>query len=99
MKVRTFLLLIIFCAQPSLANSKQEVMALSKFTGACGILDSLITFQATTKFEQGREFVFRFWSVEAARLGFDSAEKLMQACLDAVPKYDSLWNAYGRMEK
>ena len=98
--MKTFALIISvwFLSQPSFASDKQELMALSKFTGACGILDSLIVFQTTTKFEQGKEFVYRFWSVEAARLGMESAEKLMEVCLEVVPKYDALWSAYGRME-
>ena len=99
MKVFAFIILVLVLTQPSFANDNQELMALSKFTGACGILDSLIVFQTTTKFEEGKEFVYRFWSVEAARLGMESAEKLMEVCLEVVPKYDALWSAYGRMEK
>ena len=98
MKTFALIISIWFSVQPSYASDKRELMALSKLTGACGILDSLITFQTTTKFEQGKEFVYRFWSVEAARLGMESAEELMEVCLEVVPKYDALWTAYGRME-
>lgn len=99
MKIAVVFATAFLLSQATVANDKQELMALSKFAGACGILDSLIQFQTTTKFDQGKEFVYRFWSVEAARLGMDSAEKLMEVCLEVVPKYDSLWNAYGRKDK
>jgi hypothetical protein len=47
--------------------SAQEIMAVGKMTGACGILDSMINFQKTTRMEGGEAFVLRFWEVEAAR--------------------------------
>ncbi|MBL0009984.1 MAG: hypothetical protein IPP22_01185 [Nitrosomonas sp.] len=61
--------------------SGQEVLAISKMSGACGILNSMIYFQNTTKMPGGDEFVKRFWGVEAARLGFS-----MQEYSEAVKK-------------
>ena len=92
-------LFCIFLSTYGFANDEPYIMSLSKLAGACGILDSLITFQTTTNFEQGKEFVFRFWSVEASRLGLESAEDLMQLCLETVPKYDALRNAYEKREE
>jgi len=56
------------------AISMQGILAAAKYAGACGILDSLIQFQKTTKMDGGDEFVARFWAVEAARLGLTVQE-------------------------
>jgi hypothetical protein len=61
-------------ALPSVAQnelSSQGILAIAKMAGACGILDSMIQMQKTTKMPGGDEFVTRFWSVEAARLGMN----------------------------
>ncbi|MEW8442024.1 MAG: hypothetical protein AB2689_28085, partial [Candidatus Thiodiazotropha taylori] len=73
-------------------GSGQEVLVVAKIAGACGILDSIINFQKTTKMPGGDEFVSRFWSVEAARMGI-SIEQLSQRCDKAVVMYDKLWGA------
>jgi predicted outer membrane protein len=67
-----------------------KVLATAKIAGACGILDSMISFQKTTKMPGGDEFVSRFWSVEAARLGI-SVQELAQRCDKAVVMYDHMW--------
>ena len=54
--------------------------------------DSIIQFQQTTKLEGGDEFVTRFWSVEAARLGM-SVEQLSTKCNQSVAAYGKLWDA------
>ena len=73
-------------------GSGQELLAVAKVTGACGILDSMIEFQKTTKMPGGNEFVSRFWSVEAARMGITVAQ-LSERCNKAVAMYDQLWQA------
>ena len=70
----------------------QGILAIGKMAGACGILDSMINFQKTTKMERGKAFVLRFWEVEAARLGM-SVEQLSNQCNQAVSAYDKLWKA------
>ncbi len=72
----------------------QGILATGKMAGACGILDSMINFQKTTKMESGNAFVLRFWEVEAARLGM-SVEQLSNQCNQAVSAYDKLWKAAG----
>ncbi|MCK9505895.1 MAG: hypothetical protein M0Q95_17165 [Porticoccaceae bacterium] len=74
------------------AQDLQEVLAIAKIAGACGILDSAITFQASTKMSGGDEFVSRFYQVEAARLG-RSVEELLKLCNDSIRIYDMLWAA------
>jgi len=56
-------LILVFVASIAYAEdnlSGQEVMAMSKIAGACGILDSMIYFQKTTKMPGNDDFVTRF---------------------------------------
>ena len=70
----------------------QDILVIAKMAGACGILDSMIQFQNTTRMAGGNEFVTRFWSVEAARLGM-SVEQLSDRCTRSINAYDKMWNA------
>lgn len=72
--------------------SRQGVMAVSKIAGACGILDSMIYFQKTTKIPGGDKFVARFWVAEAARLGL-SMQEYSDRCNRSIAAYDKLWKA------
>jgi len=72
--------------------SAQGVLATAKFAGACGILDSMITFQKTTRMPGGDEFVARFWAVEATRLGL-SVKDMSGRCDQSIIAYDKLWKA------
>lgn len=85
----------LMMALPSVAQnelSSQGILAIAKMAGACGILDSMIQMQKTTKMPGGDEFVTRFWSVEAARLGM-TVEQLSQRCNESIGAYNKLWNA------
>jgi len=73
-------------------QSAQEIMAVSKIAGACGILDSMLHFQKSTKMPGGDEFAARFWATEAARLGL-SVQQYSDQCNNAVTTYDSFWKA------
>ncbi|MCW8934731.1 MAG: hypothetical protein OQK98_08405 [Gammaproteobacteria bacterium] len=90
--LQLFVLLLIFPIQSYSAEgqSAQEFMAVSKITGACGILDSMLQFQKTTKMLGGNEFVSRFWATEAARLGL-SMQQYSDQCNSAITTYDKLW--------
>ena len=68
----------------------QGMLATAKIAGACGIMDSMIDLQRTTKLAGGDEFVTRFWSVEAARLGL-TVEQLSDRCTKAIAGYDKMW--------
>lgn len=70
--------------------SGQTALATAKIAGACGVLNSMINFQKTTRMQGGDEFVSRFWAVEAARLGM-SVEQMSKQCDSAVGLYDLLW--------
>lgn len=70
--------------------SMQDVIAVAKMTGACGILQSMSAFQANTQLEAGDEFLSRFWQSEAARLG-KSSEQYLKDCQAAIAAYERLW--------
>jgi len=72
--------------------SARGILATAKFAGACGILDSVINFQKTTRMPGGDDFVTRFWVVEAARLGL-SVQALSDRCDQSIMAYDKLWKA------
>jgi len=72
--------------------SPQGILAIGKMAGACGILDSMIQFQKSTRMNDGEAFVLRFWEVEAARLGM-SVQQLSDKCNQSVSAYDKLWSA------
>ena len=84
---------VLSFSQASYSGEESELLTIlstAKIAGACGILDSLIDFQAKTKMNGGNEFVSRFWTLEAARLGL-SVEELSNSCNTAVLRYDQYW--------
>ena len=93
------LLLLAFIVQARAddGSSVRGTLALAKMTGACGILNSMIHFQETTKLENGEVFVVRFWATEAARLGM-SSEELAIKCNGSVTAYNKLWDLAGTNE-
>lgn len=74
------------------AESFQAALASAKFLGGCGILSQMAGFQQSTKMNGGDEFITRFMSTEAARLGV-SVEKYMEACRQAGEYYQLLFDA------
>lgn len=72
--------------------SGQEVMAISKIAGACGIFNSMVYFQKATKMPEGEEFMNRFWNTEATRLGISMGEYI-DKCNRSIEVYDHLWKA------
>ncbi len=69
----------------------QGILAIAKMTGACGIMDSMIKLQTSTKMPGGDEFVTRFWEVEAARLGM-TVQEMSDQCDKATISYNELWS-------
>lgn len=72
--------------------SVREILATAKMAGACGILDSQLHFQKTTRLDGGEKFVFRFWSTEATRLG-KTLREYSDQCNQAVSAYDKMWQS------
>ena len=64
-------------------------LATANLAGACGVLDSLLEFQKKTKLSGSDEFVAKFWTAEAARLGLSMPE-LSSRCLRATAHFNRL---------
>jgi hypothetical protein len=69
--------------------SIQSLLVVGKGSGACGILHLQLQFQGNTKLEGGDEFIVRFWTTEAARLG-KTLEEYAAFCVTTVSAYDKL---------
>lgn len=69
--------------------SMQSLMALGKLTGLCGIFTSQLIFQDSTIMPNGDEFLVRYWTTEAARLGM-TLEELGSTCKTSVEKYNGI---------
>jgi hypothetical protein len=67
----------------------KSMLAISKMTGACGVFNLQINFQETTKMDGGSEFLMRFWTYEAARLG-KTLKEYATGCAEAIKAYNKL---------
>lgn len=76
---------------PEKELSRQELLAIGKLTGACGVFRQMATFQGQTQLEGGDQFAARFLRAEAARLGKTPAQ-YVEACNKVIATYNELWN-------
>jgi len=72
--------------------STQELLAIAKISGACGILQSMSAFQNSTQMSGGDEFLIRYWSTEAARVGKTPDQYILE-CNQYIDLYEKLWTA------
>lgn len=68
------------------------ILISAKFSGGCGIIGQMATFQQSTQMAGGDEFILRFIGAEAARLGF-TAKEYMQRCAGANEIYQTYYDA------
>jgi hypothetical protein len=90
-------LLVLTLSMPSVLRAEdkidpQGVLAIAKITGACGIMDEMISFQTKTKMAGGDDFVARFWQAESARQG-KTVQQMSDDCNKAIGAYDNLWKS------
>jgi hypothetical protein len=71
------------------ASDVATAMAAAKLTGACGVLQSLVNFQTTTRMNGGDAFIVRFVRMEVARLGM-TVEDYFKSCKQAIAISDQL---------
>jgi hypothetical protein len=86
---------VMVASNPSQAQKKEEnllhtLLVVGKGSGACGILTLQIQFQEGTKMSGGNEFVGRFWTTEAARLGM-TLDQYGKFCAKTLDAYDTYW--------
>jgi hypothetical protein len=72
-----------------------ELMVTAKFSGGCGIIVQMATFQESTKMPGGDEFLERFIKTESARLGM-SLKDYLEQCRQSTEIYQSY---YDELEK
>jgi hypothetical protein len=85
------LALIAAASLPVSAQSEDNeqlinLLVVSKATGMCGTLKQLSAFQESTQMTGGNEFLLRFISTEAARLG-KTLPELLGECESSVAIY------------
>ncbi len=68
-------------AQESDAKMIRAFVANAKVAGMCGTFKQMAAFQEATQMPGGNDFLVRFMSTEAARLGKD-LRTFMQDCVD-----------------
>lgn len=64
----------------------RDLLIISKATGMCGTIQQMVAFQESTKMDGGDEFITRFVSTEAARLGQTVPEFVTQ-CESSITVY------------
>ena len=75
----------------------REILAVGKMSGACGIFKLQIDFQENTLMPGGIEFIERFWTTEAARLGV-SLQDYAKHCgesVEAHKRFSALFQSTG----
>lgn len=93
-RIALMLMLIPISAEAENIDTKfiSEALIEAKVTGMCGALKQMAAFQETTKMKGGDDFIFRFYSTEAARLG-QSLQEFLLRCESATKNYAELSKA------
>lgn len=79
-------------AEESCFSVSEVRMVTGKAHGACGILYSTLQFQKTTDMPGGDDFLLRYWTTEAARLGM-SLEEYAAQCAQVAENYRGLFES------
>lgn len=88
-------LILFFSAGVARSGDTDDLLSLlvmAKGTGMCGVFSQMARFQESTKMEGGDEFVVRFISTEAARLGH-TLESFLAQCADTTKEYNRIYAA------
>ncbi len=68
-----------------------ELLSTGKLHGLCGSLYQQNIFQKSTKMQGGDEFMQRFWTAEAARLGM-TIKEFVESCDFISKKYNKFYS-------
>lgn len=82
--------LTLSCFAQDSSDDLDEVITLfvaAKTTGACGVIQQMMTFQESTKMAGGDEFIARFINTEMARLNITLPD-FLRDCQTAIKKYN-----------
>ncbi|MHC8293585.1 hypothetical protein [Pseudomonas sp. LB3P58] len=67
------------------------LLITAKFSGGCGMITQMATFQQSTKMQGGDEFLQRFLSTESARLGM-TPQQYVERCRKSSEIYQSYYD-------
>ena len=89
---------LLFFGQNVLAVEKsqsiaQDLLIASKFSGGCGIIIQMATFQQSTKMPGGDEFLERFLKTESARVGM-TVKNYLEQCRTSSEIYQTYYNGF-----
>ena len=71
----------------------QDLLIASKFSGGCGIIIQMATFQQSTKMPGGDEFLERFLKTESARVGM-TVKNYLEQCRTSSEIYQTYYNGF-----
>lgn len=72
-------------------GSALDLIVTAKFSGGCGIIAQMATFQQSTKMSGGDEFLGRFLNTESARLGM-SLKQYLEQCRQSAEIYQTYYD-------
>jgi len=96
-------ILFLFFSLSGVAKSDSDMdtikhyMVVAKATGMCGVFVQMASFQEATKMKGGTEFIVRFLSTEAARLGY-TLDAFMESCPKVTKKYKTFMEILNESE-
>ncbi|WP_097303845.1 hypothetical protein [Pseudomonas chlororaphis] len=82
-------------AEEKAKESVTDVLVAAKFSGGCGILVQMASFQKSTKMPGGDDFLERFLKTESARTGF-TVSRYLELCQQSAQVYQTY---YDELEK
>lgn len=93
--MKKLIIILLVLSSTAFANDENSfakgLLATGKLTGNCGIFKLQLDFQDNTELKGGEDFLARFWTMEAARLGL-SLEEFVNNCHKIVEKYNTYYS-------
>jgi hypothetical protein len=93
----------LFCTSAIPAHAQQEVspqavLMVANVAGECDVLFYMVEFQKKNNINGGNEYVAKFWSDEAARLGM-TVEQMSARCSESAAAYNKLWTSTAQKQE
>jgi hypothetical protein len=74
-------------------ESVLELLVTAKFSGGCGVITQMASFQQSTKMPGGDEFLGRFLNTESARLGM-TVKQYLEQCRQSTQMYQTYYDEF-----
>lgn len=96
-RVAVYLCLLTFgaCAMATEKGEESvlELLVTAKFSGGCGIITQMASFQESTKMPGGDDFLGRFLNTESARLGM-TIKQYLEQCRQSTKIYQTYYDEF-----